>query len=71
MLLPGTDDDYYIVGIYFPLLKVKAERLPVFNYPKDAIANVTIVPHPCLGGALIYFSSLLSDFCTCVIPSKL
>ena len=31
MLLSEIDDDYYIVEIYFSLLKVKAERLPVFN----------------------------------------
>ena len=27
MPLPETDDDYYIVEIYFPLLKVEAEQL--------------------------------------------
>ena len=35
MLLPGTDNDYYIVEICFPLIKVKAERLLVLNYLKD------------------------------------
>ena len=35
MLLPGTDDGYYIVDINFSLLKNKAERLPVFNYVQD------------------------------------
>ena len=35
MLLPGTDDDYYIVEIYFPSSKFKVEQLPVFNYIKN------------------------------------
>ena len=34
-----TDDDHYIVEIYFPLSKVKAERLPVFNYLQDRLQN--------------------------------
>ena len=39
MLLTGTDDDYYIVEIYFPVIKVKAERSPVFNYLKDTVKH--------------------------------
>ena len=35
MLLPENDDDYYIVKIYFALLKVKAKRLRVFHYLKN------------------------------------
>ena len=35
MLLPGTDDNYCKIEIYFLLIKVKVERLPVFNYLKN------------------------------------
>ena len=36
-----TDTDYHVVEIYFPLLKVKAERLPVFNYLRGSAEDVT------------------------------